>query len=273
MNRFIDWIVNHRKWSLLGAGVLGLALATGVYIAAGYLCNKIFQSSITLLFLGLPTFFTLWVFRTHDVQEQLKKAEEQLKRTEENTNNNTFFECARLLTAEGQDRNQTEDSLLKKIALEQLAYLRRETSFDREKVDILIKNISLEKKHLNYAQLCSINLSGMNLTGIHLDKADLSNADLRDTCISGGANLKGTNLREANLSEANLSGTNLREANLSGANLKGTNLGTTDLNKTNLRKAIYNERTNFRETIFENDEDALVKAGMIYQPDGENPKK
>ena len=190
--RVIEWILNDRIKSLFWAGVLGIGLAIIAYIAADCSCNKIFQSSITLLFLGLPTFFTLWVFRTHDVQEQLDKAEKQLdkaekqiKKTEENTNNNTFFECVRMLMfeapPESDEKDRIKNSFHKKVALEQLAYLKRETGFDKKRIDLLTKSLSsLNTTELNYARLSGINLSDMNLIGISLIDADLSNADLSD---------------------------------------------------------------------------------------------
>ena len=174
--RFIDWFIDNRKCSLLGAGVLGIGLAIIAYMAAGCLCNKILQSSITILALGLPTFFILWLFRTHDVQEQLKK-------TEENTNNNTFFECARLLKTE--DPSKPEgirdiDSLPKKIALEQLAYLKRKTSFDKKKIDLLTRNLSLKSKEFSHAQLRGLDLSGANLQATSLANADLRGVNFKD---------------------------------------------------------------------------------------------
>ena len=171
--RFIDWFLDNRKCSLLGAGILGLVFAFATYYVATCFCltNDILKSSITILALGLPTFFILWMFRTHDVQEQLKKAEEQLKKTEESTNNNTFFECARLLAA--------EPPLSKKIALIQLAYLRRETSFDKEKIDSTTKNISLNGQDLSFAQLRGINLSGALLINTSFREADLRGVNFR----------------------------------------------------------------------------------------------
>ena len=266
MNRFIDRILNDRIKSLIWAGVLGILLAIIAYIAAGYLCNKILQSSITLLFLGLPTFFALWVFRTHDVQEQLKKAEEQLKRTEENTNNSAFFECARLLATkdspkdpnenvfEDPDKKRIKDSLPKKIALEQLAYLRRKTSFDKKKIDLLTKDLSLSDKEFSHAQLRGLDLSGADLRGTTLINADLSGAQLID------ADLRILRLERSPL-QSHLSTTDLSHANLKDANLFGTKL----------EGCLYNSKTIFTGTVLDSEE-VREAAGMIYQPDGEDPK-
>ena len=218
---FIDFILKYRKWSLLGAGFLGLVLATNVLIlinsSGSDSCTALYEivtfikghqvlvSSITILALGLPTFFTLWLFRTHDTQE--------------NINNSTFFECARLLATkdspEGSDKYPIEDSLPKEIALEQLAYLKRETSFDKKKIDLLTRNLFLIKKEFSYVQLSGIDLSGVNLQQAILVRADLTRAGLRL------ADLSRTNLSRANLSNADLSRANLSNADLTGADLSG----------------------------------------------------
>ena len=243
--RVIDQILNNRKISLLGAGFLGLILAFVIYDIATYCCLKpeILKSSITILALGLPTFFILWLFRTHDVQEQLQK-------TEENTNNSTFFECARLLAAENLDEDKEEDtgnisgtktaeaedldedkrtnriknSLPKRIALEQLAYLKRETSFDKKKINLLT----------SYAQLSGIDLSSANLEQVTLMKADLRGANLRNTILI----------------KADLGGADLRGADLRGADLRNTILITAKLSEAKLDGAYYNGETDFRFTDY-----------------------
>ena len=223
-------ILKYRKSTLIVAAAIG-------YVFANYACDivsfctpekPVLESSITILALGLPTFFILWLFRTHDTQE--------------NINNSTFFECARLLAtkdstenqtkdsnenqtkdsnenrAEGPDKNQIEDSLPQKIVLTQLAYLRRETSFDKKKIEGLTKNIFLDKKVLISAQLSGIYLSCARLRKAFLGDADLKGADLSN------ANLEGANLTIANLSNADLRFAELGNANLKGANLKGADL-------------------------------------------------
>ena len=232
MNRLKEWILNDRIESLIRASVLGVLLAIIAYIAADYLGNEVLQSSITLLFLSLPTFFVLWVFRTYDVEEQLKKAEKQLNKTEENTDNSTFFECARLLA--------TQNALSEKIALEQLVYLRRETSFDKGKIDILTKNMFLENKVLDSAQLSGLDLSGAKLNGASLIKTNLTGADLTRTDLTG-TDLTETDLRDANLEKIIFD------------------------SKTNFSGTLYNSRTIFTGTDFENNRDARDEAGMIYK--------
>ena len=309
---FISFILKYRKWSLLGSGVLGLVLATNVLIlinnSGSDSCTALYEivtfikghqvlvSSITILALGLPTFFTLWLFRTHDTQE--------------NINNSTFVECTRILMAEDSakytEENRIKDSLPKKIALEQLAHLRLETGFDKKKIDILTKGLFLNDKEFSYAQLRGINLSSAKLIETSLAYADLRDAILSSTDLKkanlGSAVLKKANLTNADLEEADLGDAALKEANLRGlmkgtdlsndvselirgadlsnavlvwtnlsnANLKGTNLSNVVLGTTTFIGARYDKRTNFKGTIFENDKGAREAAGMIDDDDPKN---
>ena len=317
-----DKFLKYRKLSLLGAGILGLGLATGVLIlinkSSSNSCTVLYEivtfiktyevlvSSITILTLGLPTFFTLWLFRTHD--------------THENINNSTFFECARLLATKDPDEykeeNRIKDSLPNKIALEQLVYLKRETSFDKKKIDLLTRNLSLGNKEFNYAQLSGINLYSTDLKKAILFNADLRNADLRFAKLrdaelitadlrfaklSGAdlsnAILRGADLRNTDLGNAKLIGTDLkpakssdsdfskptdlRDAKLIGTNLSGADLSKTDLRGTNLEKIIYDNTTIFSETLynsktiftgtdFENNKEKRDEVGMIDEKDLKN---
>ena len=187
--------VNHRRCSLLRAGILGVLSAFFIYYFFFGLKHDILRSSITILFLGLPTFYVLWVFRTRDVQEQIDK-------TEENTNNSTFFECARML-AEGKTAEErleekesvqyNYESLSKKTALEQLAYLRRETGFDKKRIDSLTRGLHLSSEIFEFARF----------NGLDLSKADLSRAKLNEAILIDaefiGAELIGAELNGANL--------------------------------------------------------------------------
>ena len=227
----LELILKYRKTFLVLAGILGMGLACGVYqffLDALENNNDILHSSLTILALGLPTFFILWLFRTWDVQRQIDK-------TEENTNNSTFFECARMLM-EGKD-------LQKRVALERLAYLRRETGFNNKSIDILIQGTGAKK--LSYADLRGLDLSGYNLSSSSLD-----NADLRDTILV----------------DANLVGADLSGADLSGANLYGADLGSANLKDIKLSSATkYNDKTKIaNKEIFD-------KAGMV--PDVSDEQK
>ena len=168
--------VNHRRCSLLRAAILGVLSAFFIYYFFFGLKHDILRSSITILFLGLPTFYVLWVFRTHDVQKQIDK-------TEEGTNNSTFFECVRMLT-EGEpipkmpkgveDYNLIKHkSLPKKTALEQLAYIRK-NGFDKKRIDSLTRGLYLENENFESARFSGLDLSTTNLNGANLRGADLT---------------------------------------------------------------------------------------------------
>ena len=200
---------------------------------------------IGYLTLVIPTLAVLWVFRSYDARKQLEA-------NKNNTNNNTFFECAKMLTEEHPEGKISS----KKIALEQLAYLKRETGFDEKRIDILTKGCDLEEENLNYAHLSGIDLSGSKLNNTHLIGANLSNA-----------NLFVGDLINTDLFCANLSNANLTYAKLTNANLKDTNLSDIAYNdKTEWQGATYNDKTNFGKTKFK-DEKARDDAGMIYEPE------
>ena len=245
-----SWILKNRTYSLFRAGLIGIVLAISMYWGFFLLENTVLRGSLTILALGLPTFFILWLFRTEDVQRQIDK-------TEENTNNSTFFECARMLIESTQQEEEVkEKSLSAKIALEQLAYLRKETGFDEKKIDTLTKRCDLEKKNLNNALLSGLDLSGAKLNNAQLISTDLSNTDL--FC---------SDLINTYLSYAKLNNTNLKYAKLNNANLKSTNLSDVVYNdETEWQGATYDDKTNFGDTKFK-DKRARDDAGMIYQPD------
>ena len=249
----MDFFVNYRIISLVIFAFLGLVLYIFTYILLFESTefpkiNDLSRNSLSLLVLGLPTFFILWIFRTHDVQRQI--------------DNSTFFECTRLLASE-------EKTISKKTALEQLVYLRQKNSSYRERVDSLTRGIPLEKVVLNFAQLNDINLSNADLTGADLTGANLTDADLIRTNLTDanltdanltdadltGADLTGADLTDAKLGVANLTDTYLNNAkligaylfwtNLNGADLTGADLTGTYLNNADLRGVRYDENTKF----------------------------
>ena len=106
-NNIKPWILENRIRSLVLAGLIGMLLAYSMHKFFPYIhdtSNPVLHSSLTILALGLLTFFVLWLFRTEDVQRQIDK-------TEENTNNSTFFECARMLVEATQQRGEIEKNL------------------------------------------------------------------------------------------------------------------------------------------------------------------
>ncbi len=198
---------------------------------------------IGYLILVFPTLAVLWVFRSHDAREQLEA-------NKNNTDNNTFFECAKMLTEEHLEGKASS----KKIALEQLAYLKRETGFDEKRIDALTKGCNLEKENLNRAYLGGIDLSMAKLNNTQLMRADLSNT-----------NLFYSDLINTSLFYANLSNANLMYAKLTNADLRYTNLSDIAYNdETEWQGATYNDKTNFGKTKFK-DKKARDDAGMIYE--------
>ena len=117
------------------------------------------------LILVLPTFFILWVFRTYDVQRQIDK-------TQESINNSSFFECAQMLAS--------EELLAPRMALEQLAYLKNETDFDKKRIDYLTRNVNLKDRDLIGARLNNLDLSNAILNEVILDKAILKGTQFGD---------------------------------------------------------------------------------------------
>ena len=192
-----DFSVEYRIIYLFLAAVLGLLLFGYTYYYLSTctfsLCKKfgdLTHNSLSLLVLGLPTFFVLWVFRTHDVQRQI--------------DNNTFFECTHLLAS-------NEKKVSKKIALEQLVYLKQKNSIYQKRIDSLTRGISLEEATLNFAQLYDINLSGAILINAYLIGTNLRSANLTYAYLNG-ADLNYAYLHNANLTEAKLYGANLEKA-------------------------------------------------------------
>ena len=249
------WILENRTYSLGWAVLIGMILALVVYWVFFLLKNDILRSSLTILALGLPTFFTLWLFRTHDVQRQIDK-------TEENTNNSTFFESVKMLTDPNPSGGATapEQFRSKKIALEQLAYLRKETGFAKKRIDLITQGLPLRDKYLLHALLSGLDLSGANLMHAYLEGANLS-----------GANLNSADLRRADLSGANLSGANLIGAYLSRANLSNI----IDDDETKWEGASFDNETKFDGTSLESIEVRKIvgmvpiEAGMVPDTSGE----
>ena len=257
------WVLKHwrlmkktifRTCFLFGTAILGVVLVYGVYHWIGFpkLDNETLRSNITILLLGLPIFYALWVFRTHDVQKQIDK-------TEENTNNSTFFECARMLAeekpeeekskegepAEEKPEGSKDDSFMKrefsltKTALEQLAYLKKETGFDENRIDSLTRGLDLRGKNFNFAHFNGLDLSKAILNKAILNKAKLNGAELNEAKLNG-AKLNRAELNEAELNEAELNEAELNKAKLNGAKLIRAKLIGAKLNDAKLIKADLN---------------------------------
>ena len=264
------WILQYRTYSLGWASLIGIIFAFVVYWIFCALKNYVLHGSLTILALGLPAFFVLWLFRTNDVRRQIDK-------TEENTNNSTLFECVKILTAKYPEENieknslstETvspplfteknslspktdlpplhdevgipphilEKSLPTRIALEQLAYLRRGNRFDKKKIDFVTWELKLGK----------MRLEGARLSGLNFTRADL----------------RGVRLRFADLTNVNLTSSLLDEADLGGADLRGANLTNTDTTKTQFSGAIYDKNTIFNFLL--DTEEKRKKASMVFK--------
>ena len=207
-------ILRNRIISLFVTGYIGVLVM--VALVEGSDVFGSLEENLILLALGLPTFFILWLFRTRDVHE--------------NINNNTFFECARMLTEKYQDVD-TLSTLPQTVALGQLAYLKRETGFNRKRIDRMTQGLNLKNLDLSYTDLGGLDLSRATLMLAKLNNTDLSNVNLTD------------------------------------ADLKGAKLNNINFDKDTIWKgAIYNDKTEFGGTKFK-DESERIAVGMIYKPD------
>ena len=88
--------VKERRCSLLRASILGVVSAFGIYHVFFGLEHNILRSSITILALGLFIFYVLWVFRTHDVQRQIDKTEENTNNHSKDRNNDARFKNGKM---------------------------------------------------------------------------------------------------------------------------------------------------------------------------------
>ena len=181
------WIYKWRKSCLLAAALIGsasfyfflrcwpeLALHVGLDgNSDNGNSNSRIRTSLSLLFLGLPMAYFLWLFRTHD--------------TLENINRPAFFDASKLLAS--------KDTKEKEFGIRQLAHLRNEVGAHKDEIDALTKRLVL-----NNVMLTGINLKGFKLQGANLQGANLHGANLR------GANLQEADLRGTNLQEADLRG-------------------------------------------------------------------
>ena len=184
-------------WLLLSA-CLGVFCAT--YIAP-YFSYILFshnpeiagiEKNFTLLILGLPTFFLLWIFRTLD--------------TKENLNSNSFFGALDLIAG---NENQKRYGLITLIDLKKKNVYKDKINSILQNMDVVGANFS--KLNLSNADLSGVNFQKSNLRGAKLQEADLQGANLQ------GSGLQGADLQGANLKEVSLDRTYLRGAKLQGA--------------------------------------------------------
>ena len=203
------FVLENRKRYLSISAVSGIPLAFIFYTLSTYVESETLTAHLTILMLGLPTFFLLWFFRTSDTLESI--------------NNNSYFNSLSLLAEE----NLTS----KGIAMRQIIYLRNVKKVYVEEIDNILGSGSL---NLSKVQLPNVDFRGLKLTGATLVNMNLTKADLRDVTLEN-TKLEGTNLEDADLRGANLKKTNLENVKLRFLKLK----------KANLKNAIYNSKTQF----------------------------
>ena len=178
------------------------------------------EKNFTLLILGLPTFFLLWIFRTLDTKESL--------------NSNSFFGALNLIAG---DKNQKRYGLITLIDLKKKNVYKDKINSILQNMDVVGANFS--KLNLSNSDLSGVNFQESDLRGSKLQEADLQRAnlvyaDLQEANLQD-ADLQGVNLDYANLQDADLQGVNLDYANLQGANLQGANLQRAYLRGSNLQ--------------------------------------
>ena len=165
-----------RFWFLVSGAILGLVLFCLFYLWV-FPCffddfkngkNNI-ANSILLLILSLPVLTILWIYRTYDTQEQIKKAQEQINLS---------------ILSKGLDLITSEDVKNKINGLSLLLNLKKRQVF-QEQIEFAISNIDFRGE----------NLSGLNLSGLDLSGIDFTEA------FMVGVNLKGTILKNAILNK------------------------------------------------------------------------
>ncbi len=241
-------ILQYRLSWLCGMAVVGIIIAICFYkwgaCVLGLSTDDWITKNLTLLILSLPVLVLLWYFRTHDVKQQIEKAQSNINVSLLNNGINL------LLNVEDTGRNKRAAGLIL------LAQLRQQDEQLHPQIDAITQGIALKEVKLRNAKLQGINLQDANLRGVNLQCANLRGADLRGVDLESidlenadwkssnlqradlqDADLQCANLQGANLQGANLQGANLRGANLQGANLQGANLQGADLRVDNFRVA------------------------------------
>ncbi len=240
--------LQYRLLWLCGMAVAGIIIAICFYkwgaCALELSTDDGITKNLTLLILSLPVLVLLWYYRTHDVKQQIEKAQSNINVSLLNNGINL------LLNAEKAGRNKRAAGLIL------LAQLRQQDEQLHPQIDAITQGIALERSKLRNAKLQGINLRDANLRGVNLQGANLRGADLRGVDLEGvgwegadlrgvdlegvvweGAERKSANLQRADLQEADLRVANLFGANLRGADLRGANLRGADLRDANLQDA------------------------------------
>ena len=247
------------------AGVILLSYENKIFsfLFSG-LNKKISEEYFITLLLGITTLFTLWIFRTKDIKEQIKNQKKILA-------NQDFFDAMRMLTDDKlvsqeiavlrlidiSEKNKVYDDTIK------LAFIKRMKASYKEnelrnyaqyilgwfKKRYIVEGLDLKNLDLSYQDFTATDtelnmlqygknlvsnfviqkmLSADNLDESAISRIDLSEVDLKGTNLKGAdlrkVILKKADLRETNLSKVDLRGAILTETNLTGADLTGADL-------------------------------------------------
>ena len=184
------------------------------------------DSSLTTIFLALPTLFVLWLFRTNDTREQIEKTNEQIENTQNNTLTSILTHAMDMITSDDLRRRST--------GLIQLGLFKKQTDKYNAQIDSATRNIDLTPH-----KSAGVPLSN-NIKILHkYKKALLKKAALK------GMDLSGAKLSGANLQFADLIGTDLTNVDLVDADLTDADLTDADLKGATFDDAKYNDKTIF----------------------------
>ena len=260
-----QYFLNNRGFGLSICAILGLGLFFDFhllfffleYILSYDIIPEELQNHLSILLLGLPTFFLLWFFRTSD--------------TRENLNTNNFYGALNLLANDittdiKADSTKIEDIKADSTKIEdiksdstkiediksdsyqkirqgfiQIMHLRQNAKEYEKRIDLSTKEINLSGIILE-----DLNCRGADLQGATLIRTNFCNANLQDTKLIGAklqnaklqrANLTGANLQNAKLQRAELQDAKLQRADLKSANLQNAELEESDLQGADLKSA------------------------------------
>ena len=208
------------------------------------------KTSLVMLSLSLPTVFLLWLFRTHDVEEQIKKAQE-------NNEFNNFANAMRLFV----EKDNMEANA---IGFKLLIKLKHQGLYNDE-IDLSTRYKSLYEADLKEAELREADLHGAdlrktNLQRVKLQKADLSLTKLQEADLQE-AKLQEAKLQEVKLQEAKLQKAELQKAKLQGARLYGAELQGAKLQGAKLDGVILSGQVNNKTNLNKKELEEVMSLG------------
>ncbi len=174
--------------------------------------GKWLDSSLTTIFLALPTLFILWLFRTHDTRvqiekttEQIEKTQEQIEKTQEQIEKTQINTLTSMLN-HGLDMITSNEFKRRYAGLMQLGLLKKQTKIFNAQIDSATRNLDLTPVDVNSKPLEEGGRIPSNYQRALLIKAPLKGMDL------SGAKFRGANLEFADLTGADLKGAIFNEA-------------------------------------------------------------